>query len=36
MYDTSLLAVDRKGLSKRLIEGWEYGLVYTWQNRIAV
>jgi len=32
MYDTSLLAVDRHGLSKRLIEDWEYGLVYTWQT----
>jgi hypothetical protein len=32
MYDTSLLAVDRHGLSKRLIENWEWGLIYTWQT----
>ena len=32
MYDTSLLAVDRHGLSKRLIANWEYGLVYTLQS----
>jgi len=32
MYDTSLLAVDHHGLSKRLIEDWEYGLVYTWET----
>src|SRR6185369_6851534 len=28
MYDTSLLATDRHGLSKRLISDWEWGLVY--------
>jgi hypothetical protein len=32
MYDTSLLVVDRRGLSKRLLENWEYGIVYTWQT----
>jgi hypothetical protein len=32
MYDTSLLVVDRRGLSKRLLENWEYGVVYTWQT----
>jgi hypothetical protein len=32
MYDTTLLVVDRRGLSKRLLENWEYGLVYTWQT----
>jgi Carboxypeptidase regulatory-like domain/TonB dependent receptor-like, beta-barrel len=32
MYDTSLLAVDRRGLSKRLIADWEWGLVYTLQT----
>ena len=32
MYDTSLLAVDRHGLSKRLIEHWEWGLVWTLQS----
>lgn len=32
MYDTSLLAVDRHGWSKRLIADWEYGVVYTWQT----
>lgn len=32
MYDTSLLTVDRHGLSKRLLENWEYGVVYTWQT----
>ena len=30
MYDTSLLAVDKHGLSKRLLKDWEYSLVYTW------
>jgi hypothetical protein len=32
MYDTSLLAVDRHGLSKRLIGNWQFGLVYTLQS----
>jgi hypothetical protein len=32
MYDTSVLAVDRHGLSKRLISDWEWGLVYTLQT----
>ena len=32
MYDTSLLAVDRRGLSKRLIADWEWGLVFTLQT----
>jgi len=32
MYDTSLLAVDRHGLSKRLIGNWEWGLVWTLQS----
>jgi len=32
MYDTSVLAVDRHGLSKRLIADWEWGLVYTLQT----
>jgi hypothetical protein len=30
MYDTSLLAVDKHGLSKRLLKDWECSLVYTW------
>jgi len=32
MYDTSVLVVDRHGLSKRLIADWEWGLVYTLQT----
>lgn len=32
MYDTSLLAVDRHGFSKRLIAGWEFGMVYALQT----
>ena len=32
MYDTSPLAIDRHGLSKRLIANWEWGLVYTVQS----
>lgn len=32
MYDTSLLAVDRRGLSRRLIGNWEWGMVYTLQR----
>jgi hypothetical protein len=32
MYDTSMLAVDRSGLSKRLIANWEWGFVYTLQT----
>ena len=32
MYDTSLLATDRHGLSKRLISDWEWGVVYTLQT----
>jgi hypothetical protein len=32
MYDTSLLAVDRHGLSKRLVDDWEFGLVYLLQT----
>ena len=31
MYDTSVLAAPRQGLSKRLVDDWEVGLVYTWQ-----
>ena len=31
MYDTSVLAAPRHGLSKRLVDNWEIGLVYTWQ-----
>ena len=31
MYDTSVLAAPRQGLSKRLLDDWEIGLVYTWQ-----
>ena len=30
MYDTSILAVDKHGLSKRLVKDWECSLVYTW------
>jgi hypothetical protein len=29
IYDTSLLAAGRQGLSKRLLEDWQYTLVYT-------
>ena len=29
MYDTSLLAVDRHGLSKSLIANWEFAVLYT-------
>ena len=32
MYDTSLLAVDRHGLSKRLIADWEFAAVYAWHT----
>ena len=32
MYDTSVLAIDKRGLSKRLISNWEWGLVYTLQT----
>jgi hypothetical protein len=32
MYDTSVLAINRHGLSKRLISNWEWGLVYTLQT----
>jgi hypothetical protein len=32
MYDTSPLAVDRHGLSKRLIGNWQFALVYTLQS----
>ena len=32
MYDTSLLAVDKHGLSKRLLKDWEYGVVYRWHT----
>jgi Carboxypeptidase regulatory-like domain/TonB dependent receptor-like, beta-barrel len=32
MYDTSVLAINRHGLSKRLISDWEWGLVYTLQT----
>jgi hypothetical protein len=32
VYDTSVLAVNRHGLSKRLISNWEWGLVYTLQT----
>jgi hypothetical protein len=32
MYDTSLLAVDRHGLSKRLIANWEYAVIYRWHT----
>ena len=32
MYDTSMLAVNRSGLSKRLIANWEWGFVYTLQT----
>ena len=32
MYDTSLLAVDRHGLSKRLIANWEFAVVYAWHT----
>jgi len=32
VYDTSMLAVNRHGLSKRLIANWEWGLVYTLQT----
>jgi len=32
MYDTSLLAVDKHGLSKRLLKDWEYGLVSRWHT----
>lgn len=31
MYDTSVLAAPRQGLSKTLVDNWEVGLVYTWQ-----
>jgi carboxypeptidase family protein len=31
-YDTSVLAVNRHGLSKRLLSDWEWGLVYTLQT----
>jgi hypothetical protein len=32
MYDTSVLAAPRQGLSKRLVDDWEIGLVYAWQR----
>jgi hypothetical protein len=32
MYDTSLFVVDRRGLSKRLLGGWELAVVYTYQT----
>src|SRR5262249_34472643 len=32
MYDTSMLAVDRRGWSKRLIAGWELGMIFTLQT----
>jgi hypothetical protein len=32
MYDTSLLAVDKHGLSKHLLKDWEYTLVYAWHT----
>ncbi len=32
MYDTSVLAIDRHGLSKRLVSNWQWGLVYTLQT----
>jgi hypothetical protein len=32
MYDSSVLAINRHGLSKRLISDWEWGLVYTLQT----
>jgi hypothetical protein len=32
VYDTSLLADGRQGLSKRLLEDWEYTPVYTWHT----
>jgi len=32
VYDTSMLAVNRRGLSKRLIADWEWGFVYSLQT----
>jgi hypothetical protein len=32
MYDSSVLAIDHHGLSKRLRENWEWGFVYTLQT----
>jgi len=32
MYDTTLFVVDRRGLSKRLLGGWELAVVYTYQT----
>ena len=32
VYDTSMLAVNRRGLAKRLISNWEWGVVYTLQT----
>jgi hypothetical protein len=32
IYDTSVLAINRHGLSKRLVSNWEWGLVYTLQT----
>jgi hypothetical protein len=32
VYDTSMLAVNRRGLSKRLIANWEWGFVYSLQT----